>query len=120
VTGLLVVILCLVDRDSPAMDYVYEAMDSAKESIKKYYEDHPDDDIEFGIGTSTLLVEEEEEEEVQPQEEEHVHTMQQDPFPTMDVVDVHGKGKEASPSPLTPSGIRSYSYGGQYKRRKGC
>jgi len=42
-----VVILRLVDGDRPAMGYLYEAMDRAKKTIKKYYE-HPDDDNEFG------------------------------------------------------------------------
>jgi hypothetical protein len=38
----LVKVLRLVDRDKPAMGYVYEAMDRAKESIYSYYEDKED------------------------------------------------------------------------------
>jgi hypothetical protein len=35
----LVKVLCLVDGDKPAMGYLYEAMDRAKEAIHWYYED---------------------------------------------------------------------------------
>ena len=35
----LVRVLCLVDGDKPAMDYLYEAMDRAKKAINAYYED---------------------------------------------------------------------------------
>ena len=39
----LVRILCLVDGDKPAMGYLYEAMDRAKEAINSYYEDKGDE-----------------------------------------------------------------------------
>ena len=39
----LVRVLCLVDGDKPAMDYLYEAMDRAKEAIRAYYEDKGDE-----------------------------------------------------------------------------
>jgi hypothetical protein len=35
----LVKVLCLVDGEKPAMGYLYEAMDRAKEAIHRYYED---------------------------------------------------------------------------------
>ena len=38
----LVSVLCLVDGEKPAMGYLYEAMDRAKESICAYYEDKGD------------------------------------------------------------------------------
>eukprot|EP00253_Pinus_taeda_P014402 PITA_14402 len=39
VTEPLVKVLRLVDGEKPAMDYLYEAMDRAKESIRAYYDD---------------------------------------------------------------------------------
>ena len=42
VTEPLVRVLRLVDGDKPAMGYLYEAMDRAKESIRAYYEDKGD------------------------------------------------------------------------------
>ena len=41
----LVKVLCLVDGEKPAMGYLYEAMDRAKESIHAYYEDKGDEKI---------------------------------------------------------------------------
>jgi hypothetical protein len=38
----LVKVLLLVDRDKPAMGYLYETMDRAKESIRAYYVDKGD------------------------------------------------------------------------------
>lgn len=67
-------------------------------------------DVAANIGVHILPVVEE--------EEEHVHMEQQDPFPTP-IVDIRGKGLETSPSPFTPSGSRTYSHGGRYKRGKG-
>jgi hypothetical protein len=42
----LVKVLRLVDGDKPAMGYLYEAMDRAKESICAYYDDKGDDGFE--------------------------------------------------------------------------
>ena len=42
----LVKVLRLVDGDKPIMDYLYEAMDRAKESIYAYYEDKGDEGFE--------------------------------------------------------------------------
>ena len=39
ITEPLVKVLRLVDGDKPAMSYLYEAMDRAKESIQTYYDD---------------------------------------------------------------------------------
>jgi len=36
----------LVDGDKPAMGYLYEAMDRAKEAIRAYYEDKGDEGLE--------------------------------------------------------------------------
>eukprot|EP00253_Pinus_taeda_P036589 PITA_36589 len=43
VTEPLVKVLRLVDGDKPAMGYLYEAMDRAKEAIRAYYDDKGDD-----------------------------------------------------------------------------
>ena len=42
----LVRVLWLVDGDKPAMGYLYEAMDRAKEAIRAYYEDKGDEGLE--------------------------------------------------------------------------
>ena len=42
----LVKVLQLVDGEKPAMGYLYESMDSAKESIRAYYEDRGDEGYE--------------------------------------------------------------------------
>ena len=39
----MVKVLRLVDGEKPAMDYLYEAMDRAKESIRAYYDDKGDE-----------------------------------------------------------------------------
>ena len=43
VTEPLVKVLRLVDGEKPAMGYLYEAMDRAKEAIRSYYDDKGDD-----------------------------------------------------------------------------
>ena len=43
VTELLVKVLRLVDGEKPAMGYLYEAMDRAKEAIRNYYVDKGDE-----------------------------------------------------------------------------
>ena len=43
VTEPLVKVLRLVDDGKPAMDYLYETMDRAKESIWAYYDDKGDE-----------------------------------------------------------------------------
>ena len=43
VTEPLVKVLRLVDGDKPAMGYLYEAMDRAKEFIRAYYDDKGDE-----------------------------------------------------------------------------
>ena len=43
ITEPLVKVLRLVDGDKPAMGYLYEAMDRAKEAIQSYYEDKGDE-----------------------------------------------------------------------------
>lgn len=43
VTEPLVKVLRLVDGEKPAMGYLYEAMDRAKESIRAYYDDKGDE-----------------------------------------------------------------------------
>lgn len=47
-TAPIVRVLCLLDGDRPTMGYLYEGMDRAKEAIKRYYKEHPDEDNEFG------------------------------------------------------------------------
>ena len=43
VIELLVNVLLLVDSEKPAMGYLYEVMDRAKEAIRAYYDDKGDD-----------------------------------------------------------------------------
>jgi len=43
ITEPLVKVLRLVDGDKPAMGYLYEAMDRAKEAVRSYYDDKGDD-----------------------------------------------------------------------------
>ena len=42
----LVRVFRLVDGEKPAMGYLYEAMDRAKEAIRAYYEDKGDEGLE--------------------------------------------------------------------------
>ena len=43
ITEPLVKVLRLVDGEKPAMGYLYEAMDRAKEAIRSYYDDKGDE-----------------------------------------------------------------------------
>ena len=42
----LVKVLRLVDGEKPAMGYLYEAMDRAKEAVRSYYDDNGDEEFQ--------------------------------------------------------------------------